>query len=106
MASGVDASEEEGGHLWEHLLIRQLLAGLGVFGLEQKVRKAARLGLLGLDVVQQLPDDGLPAAKNILTFTRSHLKLKWAPQSSTVSAHELSSTTRIQQLNHKKTIPF
>ena len=59
MACGVDAGKEEGGNLWEELLVRERLPGLGVLGLQKKVSKGARLELGGLDVLQQIPDDTL-----------------------------------------------
>ena len=59
VASGVDASEEQGGNLWEELLVRQRLPRLWVLGLQKEVSKGARLKLGGLDVLQQVSDDAL-----------------------------------------------
>ena len=53
VAGGVDSGEEERCNLREHLVVGQRAASLGVLGSQQKLRKAASLGLPGLDVLQQ-----------------------------------------------------
>ena len=68
MACSVDAGKEQGGNLWEELLVRKGLPGLGVLGLQKEVGKGACLKLGGLDVLQQVPDDTLQDQK--LSVTR------------------------------------
>ena len=59
VACSVNAGKEEGGNLWEELLVGERLPRLGVLGLQKEVGKCARLQLGGLDVLQQVPDDTL-----------------------------------------------
>ena len=77
MSSGVDAGEKERCHLGEHLLIGQAAAGLGVLGLEQQVRKAARLGLIRFDVVQQLPYNFLRRTQTLFLSHSKDTSLLW-----------------------------